>query len=231
MTISMLNPLVAFPPGVVLVDDFLGADNDPISTSIWDTNGNTGGGTIKRIVSNSLELVTGTTGGYDSNDTCAIRTDASFADPEIQFLDFEWRSTSVDQEMRIKFNMRASGGFDWWQDSSETCLELAVLPYEHTLQLWKCVNGSWTALSSTVTFTSAVGGNPSAGDKWNIALRHTGTHFQAFVWSASGSRPGSPTLSGAETEFASSNGRVGTACSNGYFAARSFRLGSVWRSV
>lgn len=234
MTITQLNPALAFPPSapaVTTIDDFVGANGDPVSTSIWDTNGNTGHGVVSEIQSNSLHIATGTAGGYTSNDCVGIRTDATYSDAEIQFLDFEWLAASVDQELSIKLGIRGSSNFPAYMPSSVTCVYLELDCYAKTMRLWKVEAESYTALGpGTVSFTSAVGANPSAGTKWNIALRHTGTTLDAYVWLASGSRPGTPTISVAETTFTSA-GKVSIGANNTAVASRAFRVGQVARAA
>lgn len=229
MTGILLNPYKSFPLQESVIDDFIGSDGSSFNSSIWEHNGNTTHNALREISGNSLLISTGNTGGYSSNDSNCLRTLNNYDDPEIQFLDFEWLSSSVNHEMRIKFSICGSSYLDWYLDSSATALVLEVLPYPKTLQLWKVVGESWTSLTSTVSFATAVGSNPIAGTKWNVALRHTGTHFQAFVWDTTNSKPVSPTLSGSETTF-TSGGKASIGCGNPASAVqRSFKVGKVLR--
>lgn len=233
MATTLINPFMSFPPAppaATLIDDFIGSDGASFNTSIWDHNNNTTHNALREILSNSLLMSTGNTGGYVAEDSNCIRTDSTYSDAEIQFIDFEWDSSSVDQEMNIKLGMRGSSYLDWYLTVSASSLYLEFLPYDHTARLWKVESESYTALSSTVTFTTLVGGNPVAGDKWNIALRHTGTTFDAYIWLSSGSRPGSPSITASESTFTSA-GKVSIGCGNNATATqRKFKVGSVLRA-
>ena len=232
MAVSLVNPYSKQPPpSLFLIDDFIGTNGASFNTSIWDHNTNTTHNALRELLDNSLLMSTGNTGGYTANDSNCLRTDEVFSDPEIQFLDFEWLASSVNQEMRIKFCFRASSYLDWYQDSSATTLGIELTPYNKTFQLFKSVSEAWTALGSSVSFSSILGSDPVAGDKWNVCLRHTGTEFQCFIWDVGGSRPSSPSLSASETNF-TSPGKVSIGCGNPAQAVqRSFKVGSVWRSA
>lgn len=230
MSTVLINPYMSFPPSSVAIDDFIGTNGGAISTAIWDHNGNTTHGALREIQSNSLHMSTGNIGGNNSSDSNGIFTDATYADAEIQFLDFEWLSTTVDQAFTIKLMVRASGTMADWQADMPDGIGMEIKPGDHEVFLFSKVADGWSGLSSSVSFTTLVGGNPVAGDKWNIVFRHTGTAFQAFIWKTTGSRPGTPSLSAATTSFTSA-GKVSIGCGGNTVASRAFRIGSVVKAA